>query len=1371
MKNQPGKVFILFWIILLGHHLHSQTIAVATIGTSPYCQGSSLQLEVTLAGSFTTSNIIQAQLSDLEGRFDQYLILGSRKVNTSAALAINLPSSIRTGTYQIRVISTAPSVTSNIIPIVINGTAISQDSFGNQQWRVAVYRNVNWTGYSGNYISMNTGLKVDTKLDYGVNSPASSAPGYTGCIVNAASQSVSYKRKGFPCGYYSIQIDNHDDYVRVLIDGQEVFSFNGCCKTHPNIWRGLLNENSKVEFRLNNQGGGGNEAVFQVVRLWNNYDFVTTGPGSTVCHGGEAILKAGGATQYQWFANGSLIGVDSVLRVYPEKTLSYMVVGQLLQCVRDTQWVEVQVAIDFNLQVTTSSRQFLCAETASPILTAQGASNYQWSLQRNFSTIASTNFRFTPLPRDTTKYYVKGSNGCLEKMDSITIFVAEQAPGNPSAWGNQRWSVFAYNGDSLNQYRGYYGSASLDINTQSQWTNNLSPSRAPGYQGCPVDIDHHSYRYKRKGFTCGWYRMDVIAHDHDMIVYLNGKLLFEHKGCCDSHMDAWNGFLDEDDEMEVFCSDMGNTTSRLIVNFVLLSPIEFNQLPAKITVCPGTSATLQCRGPGTSFEWSASPILNQFTERSVTASPSDSVRLYVIAKGCGQLIDVDTIDLLVNVQPQTKVTPEQVTICPGESAVLTVSGAYTYHWYTANGLQAIQQSNYQITVTPNSTTTYRVNGFNNCTNAIASAQVTISTPQLQIEPGNKSWNVFAYTGKSLDLLNIIYKGYYPAIGLNFDNTTAWNPLLNPSVANGYKGCVVADDQHTVRAIRKGFEPGFYTISLLHDDEVRLYINEIQAYQNLGCCTWKNNVWTGYLGSNSIVELRWADQSSNSIGKLVFQKIANPDPTGTFWIGETDSDWFNPANWTDGVPTQYSKVTVEAISTYDPYLDKSASVMDLFIANGASVSLSRNNSLFIHGDFSLFGQFLTDNGRLVFCGNKNQQLNAGALFSLPKLEINQPARYRLTLNRSIEVTDELVLGKGLLVTSLTFRLYLGSDATVTGASSNSYVEGPMTKYGTSDFVFPVGKNGKLSSIGIHELKRSARTETAFTAEYFPVSYPLAYEDSTRYSGNPGNLFQTSTQEYWRLTRDAGTATPLVSLYWESMYSKVDQLAKPVVAGFIGMVNGKSTWQNGDKRTMTGSAGKGSILSNRPFSSYNIFTLGSTDKVEAIFLPAKLVLFNALPGKASITLTWAAEDESGLANYALEYSIDGQSFQTLAVFDPGSKSYSWIHEPPKAGIHYYRLRMTGSDGTIQYSKIITATLQTSFADLKAWPIPAQHSLHLQWDHQGSPQTVQVISSDGKIVMNLDPSPGENLIAVDHLPKGCYFVRVVYSNAVKILPIQIE
>ncbi len=130
--------------------------------------------------------------------------------------------------------------------------------------------------------------------------------------------------------------------------------------------------------------------------------------------------------------------------------------------------------------------------------------------------------------------------------------------------------------------------------------------------------------------------------------------------------------------------------------------------------------------------------------------------------------------------------------------------------------------------------------------------------------GTNQWNVSAYNGRSIALNGITYRGYYVENNLNISTTGHWASNASPSSAPSYDGCSVGTDNHTFVHKRRGFPCGVYNLNIAgHDDEISVYVNGVQVWSFIGCCTNHGTVWTGYLTSSSTVEIRVGEGGGGS----------------------------------------------------------------------------------------------------------------------------------------------------------------------------------------------------------------------------------------------------------------------------------------------------------------------------------------------------------------------------------------------------------------------------------------------------------------------------------------------------------------------------
>lgn len=130
------------------------------------------------------------------------------------------------------------------------------------------------------------------------------------------------------------------------------------------------------------------------------------------------------------------------------------------------------------------------------------------------------------------------------------------------------------------------------------------------------------------------------------------------------------------------------------------------------TICPGESATLTASG-AMYYQWSTGE-----TGHTITVSPDSTTTYSVIGKTAGFYAAPVSAEVTVN--PIPVVSLNNASICEGQSATLTASGAETYVW--SNGA-----SGESISVSPTETTTFTVTGTTaGCAAAPVTAQVTVN---------------------------------------------------------------------------------------------------------------------------------------------------------------------------------------------------------------------------------------------------------------------------------------------------------------------------------------------------------------------------------------------------------------------------------------------------------------------------------------------------------------------------------------------------------------------------------------------------------------------------------------------------------------------
>lgn len=163
--------------------------------------------------------------------------------------------------------------------------------------------------------------------------------------------------------------------------------------------------------------------------------------------------------------------------------------------------------------------------------------------------------------------------------------------------------------------------------------------------------------------------------------------------------------------------------------------------------------------------------------------------------------------------------------------------------------------------------------------------------------GNGFWNVLAFDDATFTNFKGFYQaksGHTPSVLAptgSFEYNTArdgWKPHEAPSEAHptygaltAYDGCNTKADTFSILAKRKGFPCGDYTLRLLkYDDHVRIKIDAdgdgtfefIKSFDSPACSNGcDTDIWTGFLGANSKMQIFGIDNGLDFQTQLLFTK--------------------------------------------------------------------------------------------------------------------------------------------------------------------------------------------------------------------------------------------------------------------------------------------------------------------------------------------------------------------------------------------------------------------------------------------------------------------------------------------------------------------
>jgi len=1382
--------------LLLGT-INSAGISIPTVSNVNLCQGESFTVNFTKSCTFNlpSYSTFLAQLSDATGSFSSPTTIGSITSPTNPPINASIPiGTVAGNAYRVRVVSSNPSVMSpeNSSNITVNAASGTPTNYGNGFWNVYVYNGFSFSGYYGYYTENN--LSFDTQNRWGVNlgpgvADASSGNTYLGCPIGATNYSTSMKRTNVPCNFYQLDINYQDDACSFWIDGVKVWEKTTYTPTAQlNVWHGFISPSMLLEFQFKNGTGPGRLQVSLAP-----VSGLSISPPTTICASspiGTTITTTnttGTTLTYSWSPAASLDNpTSSTVVAKPSTTTTYTVSGidAITGCsTTSSVLTTVNPLPSTTLTATTS---LICSGVTTAILTATGANTYSWSPATGLS--SATGYTVTATPSSTTTYIVSGSNNCATSTASATITV-QTIPASPltTDFGSGVWNAYCYNSTNFTNYYGYYTENTLNFNTTTRWNSNSGPTVANAltglaYSGCSFPSTNYSISFKRTNFTCGYYRIDIPYHDDDYYILINGVQVNQHVGCCDAHIGAWTGFLGPSSTVELRLVN-NNGPGSLQVS---ITAVSYNILSPPVTICIGTPTTISANNiTGATYNWSPIGSLTPpTTAYSVEARPSTSTTYTCTISDPGTgCFGTASVFVTVNPLPSTTVTPTNSTLfCSSSFTTLTASGANFYSWSPSTGLSS--STGYTVTATPGTTTVYTVIGNNNCVGNEATATVTVIPLADPTTFPSGTWNVYCYNGNNTTALANYY-GYYTengsgASGYNFNTATRWASATAPSGANAtnglaYSGCALTANNWTMSFKRRNFACGTYSINILsHDDYITLYINGVQVAQHLGNCTASNphnSIWTGSLSSTSTVEFVLTQGTGGS--GLGISIVPETQPTNQLtWTGATDNSWFTTSNWCGTaalIPTSITDVLIPSCGPkYMPSIGTTSAVcknikIEPTITSStytstipsASLTITGSNDLTVYGNWTNFGTFNSYQSKVTFTGSALNTLNCSGNETFYNLVIDNSNNVNFATGmHSIAKNLEFINGK--IMQNSTFDI--GTGATITNVSDNSYIEGPVRKTGNDIFTFPVGKNGKYRPISI---SAPALTTDHFTVQYFNTSPMGSFSDALR----DASLNHLGKCEYWLLNRTGGNSNVYVTLSWDNNVCMVNKLNDLVVARFDGAT---TTWKNHGNGGVTGTTAFGTVTTAAPVTSFSPFTLGSISGDNP--LPIQLLSFTAKQNKNLIALKWNTASELNNEYFTLEKSIDGIHYVTIGTIDGAgttteANSYIFNDEYPVIGKNYYRLQQTDFDGTSECSKSIVCDFEgnTDNAVLNVYPNPTDGTITViafsAFDTKNEKRIV-IENSFGETIYTKTIDGTINKFTIDALskaPKGVYTVQL--------------
>ncbi len=505
-------------------------------------------------------------------------------------------------------------------------------------------------------------------------------------------------------------------------------------------------------------------------------------------------------------------------------------------------------------------------------------------------------------------------------------------------------------------------------------------------------------------------------------------------------------------------------------------------------------------------------------------------------------------------------------------------------------------------------------------------------------------------------------------------------------------------------------------------------------------------------------------------------IAGPVVLAGHWVGGISTDWNNPANWCDGVPTYTTDVTIpsSALTLFDPLIDLGgiAKCKSLTIKNGAILSIS-SNILDMKGDLIVEPSGIYDHsgGLLELSGTSIQTIPSVTCYDL---KINNSAGIIIT--GGVTVTNYLNLFSGIVSTGGSILNVINPDpAAVFGFNNTNYINGRLIRYinNTGAFDFPIGDATRyeLATVTVNNLIPTIY----LLGEYFPDNSfcsPVPNSGGGPFlNGSP--ITELLDAGYWTITPDDQP----VSGTYNIQLNERGYTNPPLAANYCAVIKRDdcfSLWQSlGVHTNATQNISGGTVTAVRTnltsFSDFGIGFGGSS-------LPIQLTGFTAdyIDNNINAILKWTTASELNCNHFDLEVSnelgADGKLiFRKIGeVAGCGTsfvvRDYSFVdRELNKNGIRYYRLKEVDDNGDAFYSQIVSLVFGSEAVVLSSlYPNPTNKHINYELISSGvNDVKISITNLLGQEMMHdqMKLKDGINKLRVDveSLPEGIYFINI--------------
>ena len=701
------------------------------------------------------------------------------------------------------------------------------------------------------------------------------------------------------------------------------------------------------------------------------------------------------------------------------------------------------------------------------------------------------------------------------------------------------------------------------------------------------------------------------------------------------------------------------------------------------------------------------------------------------------------------------------------SGTLILAGAHTYTGSTTVSA-GILQLNAAGTFPDASalslaaTTTFDLKGFSETIGSLAGTGGTVSstvTGNLTLTAGGDNTST-SYSG-------IIQNGTATSVGL----TKAGNGTLTLSGANTYTGATTINvGTLSISSIANGGSNSGIGASTNAAANLVLGGGTLQ-YTGGTASTDRNFTLTDATTStiDNTNQLTITGASTATTGALIKTGAGTLILSGTnlHTGGTTISAGILQLNRTGGTTIPITNNVIISGGTLK--ISTNQTLNDVTLTSG-TLMVDAGVTLTINGSFT-GGGTIENNGTIVLVGPSNFPGSGTTISAMNNLTISRSGG--VTLDQSFTLTGTLAFTSGNLITGTcnaatsNIALTMADDATITGASASSFVDGILKKTGNDAFTFPIGSGAKYAPVSL--------TAPSVITDRFAVCYTGSNPNSSySITAKDVSLNNVSKMEYWHINREAGSSALNVTLSWDTIARSGPVRAMSDLR--VCRWNGSQWVDLSNTGGTTGSNASGTVTSGS-VSSFSPFTLGSTTPANP--LPVTWAGFDVKSTEMGNNLIWKTASEKNTDYFEVEYSYDAMNFNSIATHIPAAGNsasvltYSYLHKDFSSFV-YYRIRQVDHDAKYDYSviKMIKRKNDNTF-DVSFYPLPVSVDNEVNLTITSidkSEVKLRIMNITGQEVFAKSIFPTSDYISekinISNLMSGVYQLEVMNSHGKKMI-----